>query len=144
MMADLHDQEAEFARLLESLPCDDSARPEQSERLREQVLARFAEASKPETTYLAWKLLFRKGRELMRRPIPRLIAGATAAAVVGIWLVLPGRPAAALAFGELADAIVQAKTARFQMEVNVEGQPKQSFKAFYMAPGRYRQELSQV
>jgi len=77
----------------------------------------------------------------MRRPISRLIAGTVACVAVLTWLLLPGGPSTALAFNRFADALVKAKTARFEMEVTIEGQPKRKFKAFYLAPGKFRQEL---
>src|ERR1700675_106385 len=109
-MADLHEQESEFSQLLEGMPFDDAPRPEHAERLRE--LARG-----PAPASLWWKRALQEGRELMRRPIPRLIAGATAClAIFAFWLLLPGGQSTAQAF-RFAEAIVKAKTARYQMEV---------------------------
>jgi outer membrane lipoprotein-sorting protein len=141
-MAELHEQESEFSRLLEGMPCNDAPRPEQAEHLREQVLARFDQPEQAEAAYPRWKHALTRGRNLMRRPIPRLLAGAAAClAVLVVWLLLPGRPSAAQAFQQLADAVIQAHTARFKMEVAVEGQAKQKFRAYYLAPGRFREEL---
>lgn len=78
----------------------------------------------------------------MRRPLPRLIAFTTACAVIAVtWLFVPGPQSTAQAFNRFAEAVVAAKSAKFTMEVNIEGQPKQKFQAYYLAPDRYRQEL---
>lgn len=37
--------------------------------------------------------------------------------------------------------LVGAKSARYDMTVTVTGQPKQTFKSYFLAPGKYRQEL---
>jgi outer membrane lipoprotein-sorting protein len=140
-MAELHDQESDFARLLKGLPFDDAPRPEQAERVREQVLARFDQAAHAAAAGPWWRRALHEGRAFMRRPIPRLIAAAACLAVLAFWLLMPGRQSTAAAFERLAEAVVQAKTARFQMEVAVEGQPKQKFQALYLAPGKFRQEL---
>jgi outer membrane lipoprotein-sorting protein len=137
-MAELHEQESEFSRLLEGLSVDDAPRSEQAERLRQLVLARFDEGA-PASPW--WKRALNEGRHIMRRPIPRLIAGAAACLAVLTWLLLPGGPSTAQAFNRFVEALVKAKTAKFDMEVTMEGQPKRKFKAFYLAPGKFRQEL---
>ena len=80
----------------------------------------------------------------MRRPIPRLIAGSVCLAVLAVRLLVPGGQPSAQGFQQLADAVVKAKTARFQMEVDVQGQARQKFQAYYLAPGKFRQELGSV
>ena len=81
----------------------------------------------------------------MRRPIPRLIVGVAAClAIFGVWLLLPGGLSTAQAFNRFAEAIVKAKTARYQMEVTIEGQPTQKFQAWYLAPGKFRQEVGSI
>ncbi len=139
-MSDKHDHESEFARLLRGLPFDDVPRPDAAGELRRRVLAKFEAAKQTAPAVVWWKRALNQGREIMRRPVPRLVAATAACAAVAFWLFMPHQ-GAALAFGQLAKAIVEAKTAQFQMEVAVEGQPKQAFKAFYMAPGKFRQEL---
>jgi outer membrane lipoprotein-sorting protein len=143
-MAELHEQEAEFSQLLEGLPVDDAPRPEQAERVRRLVLARFDQGTEAAPTSPWWKRALNEGRDIMRRPVPRLIAGAAACLAVLTWLLLPGGPSTARAFSRFAEVLVNAKTARFDMEVTVQGQPKQKFKAFYLAPGRFRQEVGSM
>lgn len=144
-MADFNDQETEFARLLEGLPFDDAPRPEHAEQLREQVLARFDGVQRAVPALPWWKRAWIQGRTIMQRNIPRLsVAGVVALAVLAAWLLIPERESAAQSFRRLATAVVEAKTARFQMEVAIEGQPKQQFQAFYLAPDRFRQELGGI
>jgi outer membrane lipoprotein-sorting protein len=141
-MNEVNQQETDFSRLLRDVPCDDSPGLEHRQFLRERVLEEFDRKSTAATAPAGWKRALTKGREIMRRPIPRLIAFTTAcAAIAALWLVVPGGQTAAQAFNRFAEAVVTAKTAKFQMEVNIEGQPKQTFQAFYLAPEKYRQEL---
>ncbi|HLN31400.1 MAG TPA: hypothetical protein VK395_26905 [Gemmataceae bacterium] len=141
-MAELHEQESEFSRLLEGMPFDDAPRLEHTERLREQVLDQFERARRAETATPWWKHALKEGRDIMRRPMLRLFAGAAAClAILAFWLFIPGRQSTVQAFQQLAQAVVQAKTAKFQMEVDIEGQPRQKFQAYYLAPGKFRQEL---
>ena len=140
-MSDLNEQEPEFSRLLQGVPVDDSARAEHRDALRMRALTAFddatATAAPPQ-----WQLAWNQGKEFMRRPLPRLFAVVSACVVIGVvWLFVPGRQSTAQAFNKLADTLVAAKTARFDMEVTAEGQPKQVARAYYLAPGRFRQEL---
>jgi outer membrane lipoprotein-sorting protein len=141
-MADLHERESEFSQLLEGVPFDDSPRPEHAERLRELVLIQFDQTAGAAPVTFWWKRALEEGRELMRRPIPRLIAGTTVClAIFAIWLLLPGSQSTAQAFNHFAEAIIKAKTARFQTEVTIEGQPTQNIRAWYLAPGKFRQDM---
>src|SRR5947209_6260782 len=140
-MAELHQQESDFARLLQGMPFGDQPQPDQARRLREQVLARFDQAAQANASRPWWQRAWEEGREIMRRPIPRLIGAAACLAILAVWLLVPGQQSTAQAFQKFAEAVVQAKTARFQMEVTIEGQPKQKFQALYLAPGKFRQEL---
>ncbi len=90
----------------------------------------------------------------MRRPIPRLVAVTLVCTIIAaVWLLVPGRQSTAQAFNKLAEALVTAKTARFQIQVKVEhlkfegkdlnmfgGLNNQKFQAYFLAPARYRNE----
>ena len=90
-----------------------------------------------------WKEGWDQGRKLMRRPLYRMIAVASACLVLaGLWMFVPGRQSTAQAFNKLAEALIAAKTARFQTEVATEGKPVQMVQCYYLAPGRFRQELA--
>src|ERR1700733_13616147 len=112
-MAELHERESEFSQLLEGLPVDDAPRPEQAERLRRLVLARFDQETEAALANPWWKRTLNEASDLMRRPVPRLIAGAAACLAVLTWLLLPGGLSTALAFNRFAEALVNARTARF-------------------------------
>jgi outer membrane lipoprotein-sorting protein len=140
-MSELHEQESEFARLLQRLPSADAPRQEHAAGLRTRVLACFDQAQSAGPARPWWKRALTQGREIMRRPIPRLIAATACAGVLLVWLLLPGRMSTAQAFNLIAETVVQARTAQFQMEVAIEGQPTQKFKGWFLAPAKYRQEL---
>jgi outer membrane lipoprotein-sorting protein len=148
-MSDLHEQESEFSQLMGGVPFDDAVRAEHRNALREQVLALYERAQvdsvEASDTRAWWKRAWNQGKELMKRPIPRLIVVTSACLfVAGVWLFVPGRQTTAQAFNKLAETLVAAKSARFQMEMAIEGQTKQTAQAYYLAPGRFRQELRSV
>ena len=143
-MSELDEQESEFSRLLSRTSFDESARGEHRDALRERALAHF-ESAEFTAPLARWKSALNKGRTLMRRPIVRYTAFAAAClTVAAIWLLVPGQQSTAEAFNKFAEAIVEAKTARFQMELEMTGQPKRKFKAYYLAPGRFRHEVENV
>src|ERR1700683_4428184 len=118
-MSDLNEQESEFQRLLEGAPFDDAPRPEHAQSLHREMLARL-DAVEPSAIpnrqrSKTWKNLLIQGRDLMRRPIPRLVAVSAVCLIIGaVWLLVPGRQSTAQAFNKLAEALVTAKTARFE------------------------------
>ena len=74
----------------------------------------------------------------MRRPLSRVIVAAAGLALVAILLFAPGQQSTAKAFNKIAEKVMVAKSARYQMEISIEGQEKLQAKAYYLAPGRYR------
>ncbi len=146
-MDELHDQESEFSRLLGQALRSEQVRDEEGqlahrEALREQALAAFDAASRPTIAPSAWNQTFNHGREIMRRPLPRLmVAAAACLAVIAVWLLVPGQQPAAQAFNMFAEALVDATSAKFQMEVKIEGQGKQEAQSYYLSPGRIRNEM---
>lgn len=139
------DPEADFLRRL-SPPGDEMPRPEHVRQLRTRVLdefdraefdrARDATLPRPQSTLTVRVLEF--GRDLMRRPTFRLSV-ATALLAVAIISLIPGqqRPV----FADLLETFMQAESARFQMVIKPENQPEQKFRAYFMAPARFRQEI---
>jgi outer membrane lipoprotein-sorting protein len=78
---------------------------------------------------------------LWNRPLARLtVVAAVCLVVLGIWLFVPGRQPTAQAFNQIAEKLVAAKTARYDMEVLIEGEANQTMRAYYLAPGRFRNE----
>ena len=142
-MSDFDNEELEFTQLLRELPFDDAPRPEHCDALRKQVLHKFDQARAAKTAARPWKHTLNSWRELMRRPIPRLIAATIVClATAAPWLIFPGRQSTAFAFNNFANALVEAKTARFQMKITIEGLPNQNVRAYYLAPGKFRQEMA--
>ena len=133
-MSELDEQESEFLRLLRQVPFDDAPRAEHRDALREQASAVFDAAVDAAVFDSAvfdsavvsgkrrwWKRAGTKGGEIMKRPVPRLIVVAAAClAVAGVWLFVPGRQTTAQAFNKLAETLITARTARFQMQVKIE------------------------
>jgi hypothetical protein len=142
-MSDFDKQELEFFQLLREISFDDAPRPEHRDTLREQVLHQFDQARAVKTAARPRKHTFHSWRELMRRPIPRLVAVTIVClATAAPWLIFPGRQSTAFAFNNFANALVEAKTARFQMKISIEGLPNQNVRAYYLAPGKFRQEMA--
>jgi outer membrane lipoprotein-sorting protein len=143
-MSELDEQEAEFARRLARLPLDDGPRDAHRDELRERFLAGCESSTSQAPAGRIRPILF-QGRALMRRPLVRLTALAAACLVVAIaWLFLPGQQSTAAAFNAFAAAIVDARSAKFQMVVSIEGQPKQTAQAYFLSPGRLRQEIGNI
>jgi outer membrane lipoprotein-sorting protein len=149
-----HEQEPDFERRLCQLSADDAPRSEHQAALREQALAAFESAlagqvSAPvrkatgSESCPTWKRLLLFGREAMKRPVPRYVAAASVLAAM-VWMLFPGPNNAAFALTKMVDAVVSARSARFQMDVNVEGQPKQTAKTMFLAPAKYRMEMTAV
>jgi outer membrane lipoprotein-sorting protein len=140
-MSDLNSNESDFLRLLERTPFDDTPTPEHRQTLRDRVLDRFEPRVTCEPARSAWQTAFRKGTQIMRRPVFRLLFTSACLAIGAFWLFVPGGQSPAQAFNRFAEAVVSAKSAKFKMEMHVEGQPKQKFQAWYLAPNKFRQEL---
>ncbi|MBI3861116.1 MAG: outer membrane lipoprotein carrier protein LolA [Planctomycetia bacterium] len=143
-MPNLHEQESEFLRLLQQAPFDDSPAPAHRQDLRFSVLARFEQGAIPERARPVWQSALMKGRDIMRRPVSRLLVTTACLAIAAVWLFVPGGQTTAQAFNRFATAVASAKTAHFHMEVQIQGQAKQKFEAWYLAPGKYRQELGNL
>jgi outer membrane lipoprotein-sorting protein len=140
-MNENHEHEAEFEQRLRGLPADDAARPEHQSALRAQALAAFERAFEAHTRTSQFKRIFILGRDFMKRPMPRYLAAASLLAAL-VWLLVPGANSSARAVTQIVDAIMSARSARFQMEVHVEMQPKQTFKMMFLAPAKYRMEVA--
>jgi outer membrane lipoprotein-sorting protein len=133
--------ETDFQRLLQQAPFDDAPADEHRLALKQRVLDQFAPLPSPEPSPTGWQAAYQKGLRIMQRPAFRLLVAGLCLAIGTFWLFVPGGQTPAQAFNRFAAAIVATKTARFQMEVQIEGQPQQTFQAWYQAPGKFRQEL---
>src|SRR5687768_3656723 len=118
------DPETDFVRRL-SPSGDEAPRPEQVHELRARVLAEFdrARVAAPEATASSLSVRVLKfGRDLMRRPTFRL---SVVAALLAVAFTLLGPGQQRIALGDLLETFMEARTARFQMEVKTENQPAQ-------------------
>jgi outer membrane lipoprotein-sorting protein len=143
-MSELDEQESDFSRCVLRARFDDAVRGGHREALRAQVLSRYDLATGPAPSR-CWPRLINQGRTLMRRPLVAYAALAAALLIVAaFWLLVPGQQSAAEAFNAFAGAFVDAKSMKFKMKVSVEGQPDRLLQAYYLAPGRMRQEIDKV
>jgi outer membrane lipoprotein-sorting protein len=156
-MSELPDDETDFSQFLRDIPFDDAISPEHRDALRERMLAEFDRHGLNEHSDAksGWKKVWKEGAEIMKRPIPRLVAVTVACLLIaGIWLFAPGRQTTAQAFNKLAEAVVTAKTAKFQVQLKVtdlkyKGKDlspfaaagNQKLQAYFMAPSKYRYDL---
>ena len=156
-MNDLPKQEADFEKRLQQIGRDDReletlAHDEQRAALRLRALAAFDAAAQqtpfaaqPRLAVPVWKHLFDQGREIMRRPIPRvLVVVAACLAIVVGRLLIPGQESTVQAFNAFATALIDAHSATFEMEVKIDGQGKAKLQSFYLAPGKLRNEMQGI
>jgi outer membrane lipoprotein-sorting protein len=88
-----------------------------------------------------WKTALNQGKELIKRPIPRLIVVTSACLLIaGAWLFVSGRQSAAQAFNKFVEKFAAAKSARYQVEERTVGEPTEVTQEYYLAPGRFRSE----
>ncbi len=113
-----------------------------NERLRQ----RMAEVLRPVPTETARPVLpvrsLTKWRWIMRSPVSRVAAAVVFLLVttgVAFWFHAGG---ATPAFADLIRPLCDAKTAKFKMEIQVEGQPSQSLRVTFLAPNHIRQDMA--
>jgi len=126
----------DWKNLFEQLPIDTSAREEHREDLRMEVFAAYE--SDPTPQHQRPKLKD-KGRFLMKYKAPHWTVAAILIACA-IWFVRYESPSA-FAIEEVVDNVMKARSARFDMQVSITGQPAIKMKGFFLAPNHYRQEL---
>lgn len=138
-MKDLEKPEADFVQRISRLDADDSPRGEHQTALRQRVLAAWQPPRAAESMPM-WRRTWTQGRTIMRRPVPRLLAmSVPCVLLLAGWIFLREEKSAAAAFHTFANSLVTAKTARFNMEATIAGQPQLKSKSFYQSPARYRQ-----
>jgi outer membrane lipoprotein-sorting protein len=137
-----HDPEADFERRLRAVRADDAPRPEHRDALRDRALSAFDRAVRSREEQPRQIRILIWGKAFMKHPMSRYALAACVVAAL-VWLLAPGS-GRALAFEKIVEAVVTAKTARFHMDVNVEGQAKQSAEAMFLAPAKYRMEIGKI
>jgi outer membrane lipoprotein-sorting protein len=150
-MTEFEHQESEFIRRMRETPFDDSIRVEHRDALCERVLQKFDQANAAKPLVRSPKQALQTWRNMMRRPIPRMIAIIVIClTITAPWLFFPAHQTKAFGFNNLAAALVEAKTAKFQLKVTIEGPvgafpnglPTQTNRSYYRAPGKYRTEIT--
>jgi outer membrane lipoprotein-sorting protein len=125
------------------LPLDLAVQAALAEPLSEEAIERVKVRAKP-LADVAGAPSRKKQFAERGRPVSRLVIGSLIAAVSLLALAIGSNllldRSTAQAFNKFAETLVAAKTARFQIEVTIEGQPKEVVQAYYLAPGRYRHE----
>lgn len=128
-------------RLIRQSGGDFAPRLEHRAHLRERVLDAFdyaeTQADRP-AIFLGFTLDW---RQTMRHPIPRVAAAVIfilALAGVALWFHGGGTTAA---FADFIQPILDAKSAKFTMDYQVEGQPPQNFQVTFLEPNHLRQDL---
>jgi outer membrane lipoprotein-sorting protein len=137
----MNSAESRFRDLLNEPPFDDSSRKEHREQLRQQVLEAFdavqADRSRRSVphTFLLW-------REIMTRPAQRFAAAALVIATVCAVFIVMFQTQTTVAFANLVEPILKAKTARFNTVIEGKVLPKQTFRTLVLEPNRLRQEMA--
>ncbi len=134
-----HDDD--FVRLIKDLPFDDAPSRIHRESLHRDVMSRFDRLQSLKTETLKDFHLPRTNRSLRANFRWMAVAAICLFAMIG-WYIFRSERSPAAVFGSLTTSFVDAKTARFQIDVNQDLLPAQIVRAFYQAPDRFRQEIS--
>ncbi len=127
-----------WERLFKQVPADVTPQEDHVRSLRRKVLREFDEVG---TSGPRLAVGFRSfGEALMRYKAPQWTVAAMLLVSL-VWFSQSGRTANA--FERVVESLSEARTARFDMEITVEGRPAQKMKAYYLEPGRFRQELGE-
>jgi outer membrane lipoprotein-sorting protein len=127
--------DADLESLLQRMPVDEPL-PERGAELRLRVLEEFDQSRRRAEASFALRL-WKQGKRIMTHPITRT-ASLAAAVVFCMWAFSP-TPAGA-AFSDLVKPLLQSKSATYKIIVSLDGEKDTTFKGYYLAPGRTRQE----
>jgi outer membrane lipoprotein-sorting protein len=136
----MNSEEARFRDLLNEPPFDDSYRDEHRAQLRQQVLEAF-DVSQADVSRRAVRRMPRAWRAIVSPPVRRIAAVLLVAVSVYAVFAVVSRMQPTVAFADLVDPILKAKTARFNMTIESKGLPRQTVRMFVLEPGRIRQEM---
>ena len=127
----------DWTKLFDELPIDAASRDHHQQGLKRQVLAAF-EASPPQPVNPAVNTLKSIGRMVMQNRILQWAIVGVCLVGLGWLLQIGGQPA--FAIDRMVERIVNAKTARWDMQVRIVGHRDQVVKVSTI-PGRCRQEF---
>ena len=117
------------------LPVDTTLRVEQHEKVKRRSLGEFDSRPVPRSKFRTLQSI---GHTLMKYKVPHGVA-ATLVVACTIWLI-QSASTQALALDLLIEELMQAKSARYETILTVEGHSPQKMKGFYLAPTHLRQE----
>jgi len=125
--------EKDFEKVVNRLKIDTKPNPKHHEDLREKMLAAFKE-QQPSNLIIA----FRTVRSIiMKSPVTKLAAAAVI--IIAAFIVLSPIGSPTPAFADIIQPFLTARTAVFQMIMQFEGAPTQTFECYYSEPIRMRQ-----
>ena len=137
-----HEPNDPLEKLLGDVPVDDVIRTEHRASLRADVLDEFdatltpsQQAAHPRRNQSLW-------RTIVTHPAPRWTALCLTLTIALGWFFWPSGNGQAFALDEMVDSIVEAKTVKCQMEVEMVDLPTQRMTAWFADKGRLRQEFS--
>ena len=125
--------ESEFEKVIDRLNIDTQPNPAHRENLRRKMLAAFNE-EQPASRIIVFRTL---RRTIMKSPATKIAAAAAIiiAVLIGFLSIGSSTPA----FAEIVQPFLTARTASFQMSMDFEGAPTQTFDCLYSEPIRMRQ-----
>ncbi|MHC4131488.1 MAG: LolA family protein [Planctomycetota bacterium] len=132
--------EDEFKKIVDRLEIDDKPDPKHKKALFRQMLSVFTEAPINQQSKITRTLSWNKIRRMiMKSPISKLAAAAIIiiALVLGFNLFLNSTEG--VAFADVIQPFLSARTATFTVTIEGEGMPVQQFDGMFMAPGKMRQ-----
>lgn len=129
------DSHQDWDTLFNQLPVDTTLRAEQLEKVKRCAVGEFDSRPVPRSRHIALQSI---GHTLMKYKVPHGVA-ATVVIACAIWLI-QSASTPALALDLLFERLMQAKSARYETIVTVEGHSPQRMKGFYLAPTHMRQE----
>jgi outer membrane lipoprotein-sorting protein len=132
--------ENDFARMIERTGGDDNPRPGHQEQLRRQMLEVYDRARAGTRGAAFITSLLNHGRRIMRHPISRVAAAAIFLLALGAVALQFHGGGATPALADFLQPILDAKSARFKVLVEAEGQPPEKSETM-VVPNRVRREV---
>lgn len=141
MMLEPDPLESEFEQFLRQLPFDDLPRAEHRDALLERALQRFDQAREAPVRGRVSIISLHNWKQLWRHPRAKAIAASILClSILASWLiVLAVRP---YGFDHFASELLDAKSARLNLEFKVDGEMIQQGEVLYLAPNLALREIS--
>jgi outer membrane lipoprotein-sorting protein len=139
-------EDEQFGRRLSRTSIDDAPRDEHRGQLRQQSLAAFDDAQSPVAwKTVSWKTSLRHSlsdwRTIMSRPFPRVAASLLVIVAVVLGVALFSSNNSNTAWADMAETILNTKSAKFKVAVTIKDQQPMVFDAMLLEPNLVRQEM---